>query len=163
MAGNAGRQDEVDLKGRLELFDPDGTLAEDCREIWSLIEPDKEEIARQFWIEYARSPNLPYKLDEKKIDELSQRIIAYVEARYANIDDDKWVEMAGSYVASATAANIPLTTLFAGIAAASNKREEIVGTKLQEEHDRRMRLSKAGVRAALLEVDIYTAHHDRLR
>src|SRR5688572_9543267 len=120
MAGNAGREG-IDLKARLAMFDPDGTLADDCREIRSLIEPAKEQIARQFWIEYARSPNLPYKLDEKKIDELSQRIIAYVEARYANIDDDKWVEMAGSYVASATSANIPLTTLFAGIAAASNK------------------------------------------
>jgi methyl-accepting chemotaxis protein len=95
MAGNAGRLERIDLKARLGMFDPDGSLVEDCREIWQLIEPLKEEIARQFWVEYARSPNLPYKLDEKKIDDLTQRIIAYVEARYANIADDKWVEMAG--------------------------------------------------------------------
>src|SRR5688500_331583 len=130
MAGNAGRLERIDLKARLGMFDPDGCLVEDCREIWQLIEPLKEEIARQFWVEYARSPNLPYKLDEKKIDDLTQRIIAYVEARYANIADDKWVEMAGQYVASATSANIPLTTLFAGIAAASNKRLEIVSRKV---------------------------------
>jgi methyl-accepting chemotaxis protein len=163
MAGNAGRQEAIDLKTRLAMFDPDGTLAEDCREIWTLIEPAKEQIARQFWIEYARSPNLPYKLDEKKIDDLTQRIIAYVEARYSNIEDPKWVDMAGEYVSAATAANIPLTTLYAGIASASNKGQEISGIKLQNDFDRQMRLSKASVRATLLEVDIYSAHHDRLR
>ena len=163
MAGNAGRQEKIDLKGRLAMFDPDGTLVADCREIWSLIEPAKEDIARQFWIEYARSPNLPYKLDDKKIDDLTQRIIAYVEARYRDIENDKWVEMAGQYVAAATAAQIPLTTLFAGIAAASNKGQEVAGIKLQNDFDRQQRLAKASVRATLLEVDIYIAHHDRLR
>ncbi len=162
MAGNAGREG-IDLKARLAMFDPDGTLAEDCREIWSLIEPAKEQIARQFWIEYARAPNLPYKLDEKKIDELTQRIMAYVEARYSNIENDAWVEMAGQYVGAATAATIPLTTLYAGIAAASNKGQEIAGIKLQNDFDRQMRLSKASIRATLLEVDIYSAHYDRLR
>ena len=163
MSGNAGRQDRIDLKARLAMFDPDGQLVEDCREIWQLIEPLKEEIARQFWVEYARSPNLPYKLDEKKIDDLTQRIIAYVEARYANIADEAWVDMAGQYVASATGANIPLTTLFAGIAAASNKRLEIVSRKVIDDPERLLRLNRAGTRAALLEVDIYTAHHDQLR
>jgi methyl-accepting chemotaxis protein len=163
MAGNAGRQDEVDLKGRLALFDPDGTLAADCREIWSLIEPEKDEIARQFWVEYARSPNLPFTIDDAKIDELTQRIVPYVEARYASVADPKWVEMASQFVGAATAANIPLTVLYAGIAAASNKGQEVAGRKLQGDFDRQMRLAKASVRATLLEVDIYGAHYDRLR
>ena len=163
MAGNAGRQDEVDFHGRIRLFDPDGTLTADVREIWSLIEPEKVEIARQFWVEYARSPKLTIKLDEAKIDELTQRIIPYLEARYNNIADPKWVEMAGGYVSAATSAGIPLSTLFAGIAAASNKGQEISAYKLQGDFDRQLRLAKASVRATLLEVDIYTAHYDRLR
>jgi len=144
-------------------FDPEGTLADDCREIWALIEPEKEEVARQFWIEYARSPNLPFKLDEEKIDGLTQRIIPYVEAKYGNIGDPAWVEMAGHYVAAATAANIPLTTLFAGIAAASNKGQEIAGRKIRDDFELQLRLGKAATRATLLEVDIYGAHFDRLR
>jgi methyl-accepting chemotaxis protein len=163
MAGNAGRQDHVDLKGRLQLFDPDGTLADDCREIWELIEPAKVEIARQFWVEYARAPNLPFKLDEAKIDELTRRIIPYLEARYTDIESEKWVEFAGQYVAGATGANIPLTVLYAGIAAASNKGQEVAGQQLQGDFERQMRLAKASVRATLLEVDIYGAHFERLR
>jgi methyl-accepting chemotaxis protein len=163
MVGKTGSQDEIGFEGRLKLFDPDGTLVADCREIWSLIEPEKEEVARQFWIEYARSPGLPTPLDEAKIDELTQRIVPYVEAKYSNVGDPKWVEMAGHYVAAATAADIPLTTLFAGIAAAASKGQEIAGRKIAGDLERMLRLGQASTRATLLEVDIYGAHFDRLR
>ncbi|MGQ0559354.1 MAG: methyl-accepting chemotaxis protein [Sphingosinicella sp.] len=161
MASNS--QEHVDFHERLRLFDPDGILADQCREIWTLIEPEKEEIARQFWIEYARSPKLPFPLDEAKIDALTLRIIPYVEARYGDIANPKWVEIAGEYVAAATAAGIPLTTLFAGIAAAANKGHEIAGRKIAGDAERMIRLGQANVRATMLEVDIYGAHHDRLR
>ena len=59
MAATAGRQNDVDLKTRIRMFDPDGTLEADCREIWTLILPEKEKIAREFWVEYGRSPALP--------------------------------------------------------------------------------------------------------
>ena len=163
MNGESGQSEAVELQERLKLFDPDGTLAADCREIWSLIEPEKEEVARQFWIEYARAPDLPFPIDEAKIEALTQRIIPYVEAKYARIADPAWVEMAGQYVAAATAAGIPLTTLFAGIAAASNKGQEIAGRKLREDFERQMRLGKAATRATLIEVDVYSAHFERLR
>ena len=163
MNGEAGRGDEVDLAGRLKVFDADGTLAADCREIWSLIEPDKEEVARQFWVEYARAPDLPFPLDEAKIDALTQRIIPYVEAKYARLADGEWVAMAEQYVAAATAAGIPLTVLFAGIAAASNKGQEIASRKIQRDFERQLRLGKAATRATLIEVDVYCAHFERLR
>jgi methyl-accepting chemotaxis protein len=162
MDGKTG-VDELRLGERFAAFDRDGTLAADCREIWSLIRDEREEVARQFWVEYARAPNLPQPLDEAKIEALTQRIIPYVEAKYADIADPKWVEMAGQYVAAATSANIPLTILFAGIAAASNKGREIADGKIGEDVERRLRLSESGMRATLLEVDIYTAHFDRLR
>ncbi len=163
MVGNAERRGEVDLKARLQAFDPDGTLAADCREIWSLIEDGKEEVARQFWVEYARAPNLPFPIDDEKIDALAARIVPYVEAKYARLGDPEWVELAGQYVAAATGSGISLTTLFAGIAAAANKGQEIAGRKIEADFERQMRLGKAATRATLLEVDIYGAHYDRLR
>ena len=163
MVANGSRQEEVDLKAKLRMFDPDGTLAADCREIWSLIEDEKEKVAREFWVEYARSPGLPFPLDDAKIDELTQRIIPYVEAKYASLADPKWVEMVGQYVAAATGANIPLSTLYAGIAAASNKGQEVASRKLAGDLERSLRLAKAATRATLLEVDVYSAHYDRLR
>jgi methyl-accepting chemotaxis protein len=162
MAGAAGIENGIGLERRLALFDRGGTLAEECREIWALIEPEKHAIARQFWIEYARAPDLPFPLDEDKIDALATRIVPYVEAKYTALADPAWAEMAGQYVAAAAAAGIPLTTLYAGIAAASNLGQEVAGRKL-EDFDHRMRLAKAFTRATLLEVDVYGAHFERLR
>jgi methyl-accepting chemotaxis protein len=163
MAGATKDWDESELSNRIKMFDSDGTLQADCREIWSLIEPAKAEIARQFWVEYSRAPNLPAPLDPAKIDELTRRIIPYVEAKYGNIGDPAWVAMAGQYVAAATGAGVPLTVLYAGIAAAANKGQEIIAEAAGTDPERRMRLSKAGIRAALLEVDIYGAHFERRR
>ena len=163
MVGNGTNRDEGDLKARLQLFDPEGTLEADCREIWSLIEEEKDEVARQFWVEYARSPDLPFEIDDAKIDALTARIIPYVEAKYARLGDPGWVEMAGQYVAAATAANISLSTLFAGIAAAANKGAEIAARKISDDFERMLRLGRSATRATLLEVDIYGAHYDRLR
>ena len=162
MVGIAGRHEEVTLEGRIDLFDAGNSLEADCREIWSLIEPEKEQVARQFWIEYARSPQLPFPLDESKIDELTQRIIPYVEAKYGDLRGPQWVELAGQYVAAAAAAGIPLTTLYAGIASASAAGQEIVGRKIASDFERQIRLAKAFTRATLLEVDVYAAHFDRL-
>jgi len=163
MIDKGASRHEADLRERLKLFDPEGTLEADCREIWSLIEPEKEEVARQFWVEYARAPNLPFQLDDEKIEALTQRIIPYVEAKYSRIADPQWVEMAAQYVAAATGANIALSTLYAGIAAAANKGHEIAGRKIRDDFERQMRLGKAATRATLLEVDVYGAHFDRLR
>jgi methyl-accepting chemotaxis protein len=152
-------QDGIGLERRLASFDHDGTLAADCREIWSYIEPEKVEIARQFWLEYARAPNLPFPLDDAKIDELTRRILPYVEAKYSKLEDPAWTEMAGKYVAAAAAAGIPLTTLYAGIAAAANLGQEIAGRKITD-FERQIRLAKAFTRATLLEVDVYGAHFE---
>jgi methyl-accepting chemotaxis protein len=160
---NQGEAGGVDLKARLKLFDPGGTLEADCREIWALIEPEKAQVAREFWVEYARSPDLPFPIDESKIDALAERIIPYLDAKYARLGEPAWVEMAGQYVAAATGAGISLTSLYAGIAAASNKGQEIAGRKIRDDFELQMRLGKSATRATLLEVDIYGAHFDRLR
>ncbi len=157
-----GRHDEVRLEGRIEFFDPEGTLEGDCREIWSLIEADKRDVARQFWIEYQRSPAIPEPLDEAKIEELTDRIVPYIEAKYNALRSGAWVEMIGVYVATGATAGIPLTTLYAGIASAAATAQRIVTGKIFGDFDRCTRLATAFTRSTLLEVDIYAAHFDRL-
>ena len=56
-----------------------------------------------------------------KLDELTRRITPYIEAKYARLDDPAWVATAGQYVATAAAADVSLTTLFAGIAAGAQQ------------------------------------------
>jgi methyl-accepting chemotaxis protein len=156
-------EDEVSVADRLKAFDPDGTLPEACREILALIAPEQERVARQFWLEYAKSPAIPFPLDARKIDDLTARIVPYLEAKFRDIADPAWTRMAGDYVAAAAQAGVPLTTLFAGIAAASVAGQEIVARALADDPARMLRLAQAQTRATMLEMDVYCAHFERLR
>ncbi|MEA3031752.1 MAG: hypothetical protein QOJ53_874 [Sphingomonadales bacterium] len=158
-----GGSNGVELAGRLGLFAGEGDIVADCREIWAIIAPEKERIARQFWIQYSRSDEVTRKIDDGKLDDLTQRITPYIEAKYSDLANPSWVETAGAYVASAAAAGVSLTTLFAGISAGAQAAHDILIRGLSAEPDRLARLGKALTQATILEVDVFAAHYDALR
>ncbi len=158
-----GHKDEAELKDRIALFEVDGDLETECREIWSLIEPEADKTARQFWVQYARSPEVKTPISPDKLDELTARILPYLEAKYSNLGDPKWTEMAGEYVALAAGAGISLTTLFAGISAGAQVGHDILIRALSEDQERLLRLGRALTQATILEVDAFSVHYDLLR
>jgi len=155
--------DEVKLEGRIELFAWDGDLIADAREIWALIGPESDKVARQFWVQYGRSSEVTDEIGEAKLDELTQRIVPYIATKYGNLADPEWVETAGAYVAAAAKSGISLTTLFAGIAAGAQEAHDILGRALAGEPERLARLSRALTQATILEVDVFASHYDGLR
>ena len=98
MAGEG--QDEIDLGRRIRMFDTDGRLEESCRDIWTLIEPAKREIARAYWERYAQSDEITRPIPPEKIEELTDRIVPHIEAKHAALTDPQWVEMTRGYVES---------------------------------------------------------------
>ena len=163
MSAGVGRDEEVRLDGRIEMFDVDGDLEANCAEVWDIVAPDKEKIARAYWTQYGRSPELKRPISAAKLEELVQRILPYLEARYSNLGDPRWVEIACTYVESANKAGISLTTLFSGVAAAAHETQRLLAEATSGQPERHAKLANAVTRAAVLEVDIFTAHHDVLR
>jgi methyl-accepting chemotaxis protein len=153
----------IAVEERLKLFDEEGTLAAECREIWSLLEPQANEVARAFWRRYFRSPEVVDPLDESRLDQLAETIVPYIRCRYSDLAGEAWVAMSRDFVAAAAAAGLSLSTLFAALSAASCKGQELVGAKLGGDLERIGRLTKASIRATLFEVDVYALHFDSLR
>lgn len=153
----------INIADRLELFDPEGSLAAECREIWSVIEPDALSIAKAFWRRYFACPDVPQDLDEDRLRPLAERIMPYIRRRYVDVADQKWCDMARDYVASATEANVSITTLLAGITASSLEGQELLTRSLAEDPERLMRLTKALMKVTLLQIDIYTSHFNAIR
>ena len=60
----------VDIESRFGLFDQDGSLAGLGREIWALIEPDAEQVARAFARQYVQSYNPGQPIDPAREAEL---------------------------------------------------------------------------------------------
>jgi methyl-accepting chemotaxis protein len=160
--GVAG-ESKVSLEGRIEMFDPTGQLVDQCAEIWRLIRPQAETIARAYWTQYARSPELRRPIEGAKMDELVTRVLPYLDCRYSSLANSKWVEMAGEFVAAATRADVSLSTLFAGIAAAAHAAQGLLAAAMADQPERHAVLANALTQATVLEVDVYVAHHDALR
>ncbi len=162
MASRADSGDVV-IADRIARFDADGSLAEDCREIWSLLAPDADELAHAFWRHYFRAQDVSGELDEARLGELAARIAPYIRAKFSDIGGQRWADMARDYVAAAAAAGVSLTTLTAALAAAASAGYRVVGRKLASDPDRLIRLADACCRSSMLEIDVYGAHFDRLR
>jgi methyl-accepting chemotaxis protein len=163
MSGSKVENGEVLVKDRVALFDGDGRLAEDCAEIWSLIRNDVTVIARAFWTQYARSPEITDPISEAKLEELVQRLSPYIESKYSDVTGQQWGDRARAYVVSAATAKVSLTTLFAGISAGASEAHDSLARALAGDPDRFARLSRSLNRASLLEMDVYVAHYDQLR
>jgi methyl-accepting chemotaxis protein len=161
MAGE--RHSEGDLRRRIGMFDTDGRLEESCREIWTIIEPDKRAIARAYWERYAQSDEIARPIPPEKIDELTERIIPHIEAKHGALADPQWVEMTRGYVEAATRANISLTTLYSGITACGQAVLDAVVRACAGEPERLARLSRAVIALTALEIDVFSAHYDVLR
>jgi methyl-accepting chemotaxis protein len=163
MTGVVATGSEVRLEGRISLFGQDEDLAGAAREIWAIVGSEVESIARQFWVQYARAGEGGREIGPDKLAELTRRIAPYIQAKYERLDDPAWVATAGDYVATAAAADVSLTTLFAGIAAGAQQAHDILIRALAGDPERLVRLGRALTRCTVLEVDIFAAHYDALR
>ena len=163
MTEASGKGQGISYEKRLALFAADSDLVADCREIWELIVHGREDIARQFWIQYSRSEDVARKIEGDKLDELTARIVPYLAAKYGNLSDPAWTDSVSAYVASAASAGISLTSLFAGVAAGAQTAHDLLIRALIGEPERLARLGKALTQATVLEIDVFSDHYDALR
>jgi methyl-accepting chemotaxis protein len=162
MAGKAERGD-VSIKGRFELFDGNGKLADEAREIWTVFAPQAERIARAFWARYARSPELETALSDAEIDTRAAGTAEFLRLKFNDISGQAWVESARDHVGSAAAEGGSLSSIFSGLSAASAEAHDLLVAALADDPERLHRLVKALMKASFLEFDVYTAHHEAVR
>lgn len=154
---------DVNIGDRLPLFDEDGRLAAESAEIWSLIRDRAVEVARAFWRQYARTPELTDPISEAKFEGLVHRVIPYLERRYGALEQQDWLETVSEYVRAAAAGKVYRRALSASVTAATAKIHDILAETLAEEPQRLARLSRALLRSSMLELDVFAAHYEKLR
>jgi len=106
---------DYDLARSLHLYDINGDLPGRARELWQLISDDGKELAREFWRRYAISPEVNDKFDEQRLDQLAEKILPFIQAKFDKLDHPQWTHESQSYVARALGAGLSLSTLLAGI------------------------------------------------
>ena len=106
-----------DLARGLVLYDPAGDLADRSRDLWTRLEPDSLAMAREFWVCYARSPELKAPFDQTRLDDYAARIQPYIAKKFSNLENPEWTVKARTYVERALAVGLTLSTLLAGLSA----------------------------------------------
>ena len=112
-----GTNGNYDLARGLRLYDTNGDLPERARSLWAVIHDDKHEMAREFWLRYARSPEVRDPIDAAKIDRLATSIVPYIANRFERIEHLEWTQQAHDYVERALGSGLTLSTLLAGASA----------------------------------------------
>jgi methyl-accepting chemotaxis protein len=158
-----GHEVEIRLDERIGMFDPSGELPGRLAEIWGLIAPQAEAVARAYWERYAQSSKIDRDVTPQKMDELIARIIPYVEGRYRNLADPAWVETVAGYVAAAAKSGVRATILFAGVAAATERASHVLAEALADDPQRLIILTRWLHLSSLVEMDVFAAEYEKLR
>src|SRR5690348_7346829 len=126
---------EYDLARSLRLYDTGGDLPERARELWKLIGSDAIMLAREFWRRYSRSPEVGDSFDDAKIEQLSQRIVPYINDKFERLDQPEWNRQAHGFVAKALESGLSLSTLLAGLNAETEAAYAALRAKVSDERD----------------------------
>jgi methyl-accepting chemotaxis protein len=148
---------DYDLARSLHLYDTNGDLPGRARELWQLISDDARELAREFWRRYAISPEVKDKFDDQRIDQLADKIVPFITAKFQRLDQPKWTHEAQDYVAKALGAGLSLSTLLAGINAETEAAYEAMRRRVADE-DSQIRFARTLSEVQAVEIDCFIHH-----
>ena len=82
----------IDLPVRIAAFDVDGTLERHARELWSILEPEADEIVERYWDQWLReNPGQEHFIKHNKERRLELGKM-YLRSRFCNLSERYWVE-----------------------------------------------------------------------
>jgi len=148
---------EYDLTRSLRLYDTIGDLPERARELWTIISGDAKEMAREFWRRYAKSPEVTDRFDDAKIEQLADRIVPFITAKFERLENPEWTSQAQGYVASALGAGLTLSTLLVGINAETEAAYAALRRQVSGEADQ-VRFARALSEIQAIEIDAFIHH-----
>ncbi len=153
----SGLNGEYDLGRGLALYDLAGDLPIRARELWSYLADDSFEMAREFWVRYAKSPEVGEEFDSGKIEALARRIQPYVASKFERIDGPEWTVTAHDYVQRALTHGLTLSTLLAGLAAETEAAFAILRRKIADE-SAIVRFARTLSEVQAVEIDCFIHH-----
>jgi methyl-accepting chemotaxis protein len=147
----------IPLADRLPDFDRDGTLATDCREIWTLLSDKMPDISMEFWNHYNQSAEVGNRFVGPELDRVLGPSIDYNEAKYTSARNQKWADLARANAWASQKAGIPLSAVLAALASTHRMTITLLFERVGNDPERMNRLSNAVLRIGLLEAEIMAA------
>ena len=146
---------------RLRDYDWDGAIATGCAAIAGLLDDqDFTEIGKAFWDHYFSLPTASQAarlVDDRWLANQIERSRRYTRAKYESPFADDWYQAIGKHAEMSRTAGVPLSALFAALAAAHSRTLEILAGRVHGDTGRLCRLADIVQRLALIETDVMAA------
>jgi methyl-accepting chemotaxis protein len=154
---------DVGLETRIRRFDARGDLEANCREIARLFADQGRRVAMRFWVDFGRSAEVNKSYVGADLEQRIERVLAYLTARFTDIDNPAWVDLARGFVGEAMRDQVSLSAYLSAINGAAQEGNDILAEKLADDFPRFARLTGCLMQATLLEADVYVWHYDNFR
>ncbi|MCU6453838.1 methyl-accepting chemotaxis protein [Sphingomonas sp. A2-49] len=166
MAKSAALNDRVfarrSIVEHLGEYDWDGSIADSCGDICSLLGPDDyRQIATRFWDHYLSLPGtqaIRHLFDAGRLGRRIADSADYAYLKYSAPFDEGWVRVATRHAEQSTRSGVPLPTLQAALAQSHSFTIQTLERRCAGDTARLVRLCDAVQRTALVESDMMTGH-----
>ena len=154
---------QVMVAERISLFDIDGSLEGNCREVAALLANDSVRVARRFWTHLAGAPEVNAAFSEAEMDENVRKILPYLAAKYTDVRGQAWADMVGGYVLEAQVDQCLADHPHLLDQRRRRGRPRHPGREIGGDPERLGRLARCLTQATLLEADMFAAHFGLLQ
>ena len=162
-----------DIAARVRVFDPDGTLGDNSRRVWNLIEPDIRQISSAYWRQWQRCFPSARHWSEAELEQKVDLGCTFVRRRFCDTAVLAWVEGVERAVAIAYTDGIQPVALLSMVSASDRVALEVLMRRLDRASPDLPILVDALMRLSALECDVtaeiyncyreYTAQSERER
>ena len=150
---------DFDIKRHIEAFDPYGNLADYCREILTIVEPELAEIGRAYYLFYVRRTSRHMPVDSRREDAAVQGMVDFIRAKLGGLNRIEWVNMMGDSVRASRENKIPLYEVLATTYHGNRRLMKALDQRIANDHPDKGRLLEAASTAQALESNIMSGHY----
>ena len=164
MSGTRTVDTAAEIAARLTPYDWDGDLIPGCAAIAAAIAGHEHDIVETFWAHYMTIPATePARraMDDAAISTQKFEGSAYIQAKFARIDDPAWMQTGRRHSRMSYLVGVPLAAQFAALSLAHSATLDVVAKHYADSPEQVRRLADIIQRVALIEADLLASHiHD---
>lgn len=146
---------DVTMRERMKDFDPNGSLREQAREIFNLLEQNGTLLSNDcFWQQFLEQSGLKYTVPPQELEAAIKGGGDYVRKKYTEFGSEEWAEMARNYARTSQELNVSLRTVLACLSVAHETTLQQICERVHDDPALRSRLIAALMRIAVIEAEI---------
>ncbi len=145
---------KIDLDMRLAVFNPDGEMAANAAEIFTIIENQEDILSESFLKHFTHIASSEFSMTENRIISYNQMSKAYIKTKYSTANDVAWATMGCEIAVMIRRMGFPLATAIAAFANSHETTIALIASNCAADTQKLSRLASTVMKLGMLEAEI---------